>query len=143
MPDADPVHDLTAAWLAHAAADIRAAETLLGDAEELAPSIAFHAQQAIERCHKAVLVAAQIDFGRTHHLMNLSARIPADWDLDLPTDRFARITQYAAETRYPIDDWNQVEPVGAGEARAAVGLASAVHGQVTERLIARGFIESE
>lgn len=137
MPDADPVHELVLAWLDHASADIRTATVLERDADDLAASIAFHAQQAIEKCLKAVLVASQVDVRRTHQLTFLADRIPAEWDLDLPVDELPRIAQYAAETRYPIDDWNQVEPVTADEARAALEVARSVFVQVSARLRAR------
>jgi len=143
MPADDPVHELTLAWLRHAEADMLAATVLLDDADDLAPSIAFHGQQATEKCLKAVLVASQVDFRRTHQLTFLADRIPVEWGLDLPIDQLPRISQYAAETRYPIDDWNQVEPVSADEVRAVVELARSIHTQVSERLRARGIVKSE
>jgi HEPN domain-containing protein len=140
MPVDDPVHELTLAWLRHAETDILAATVLLSDVDDLAPSIAFHAQQAIEKALKAVLVASQVDFRRTHQLTLLADLIPAEWDLRLPTEQLPRISHYAAETRYPIDDWNQVEPVTVDEARSALEVAQSVHTQVAERLRAQGII---
>ena len=58
-------------WLAHAAADLHYARLGQKDSAALASLIAFHAQQAIEKALKAVLVRGGVEFPKTHDLEEL------------------------------------------------------------------------
>lgn len=60
--------DIVRQWIGKAEQDFAAAEILLGDATRLAPVIAFHAQQAVEKYLKAVLIRHQVHFPKTHEL---------------------------------------------------------------------------
>lgn len=64
-------------------------------------STLFHAQQAIEKALKAVLVAAGVLFRRTHDLLELMELAHAN-GLALPVERelLARLAPYAVEFRY-------------------------------------------
>ena len=59
------IQELVAEWMRHARSDL--VITKLIDDEEITPEIlAFHAQQAVEKALKALLVQRQVDFPRTH-----------------------------------------------------------------------------
>lgn len=64
-------------WLAHADGDLHYARLGQRDAEALESLIVFHAQQAIEKALKAVLVEHEVDFPKTHDLEQLVEIIEA------------------------------------------------------------------
>ena len=67
MPDdqQQAIRELVEEWMRHADSDLTNAKMV--DNEEIAPEIiAFHAQQAVEKALKALLIQRQIDFPRTH-----------------------------------------------------------------------------
>ena len=119
---ADPVDDLARQWLRHARADLALASIL--DDDRIAPEIlAFHAQQAAEKALKAVLVARQVEFPRTHVIGLLIARCrdAGLTDVDSLLDA-ATLTRFAVESRYP----GESEDLTSGEAEVAAGLARLV-----------------
>lgn len=96
-----------AEWLLHARSDLNLAKLGL-NGEVLPEQICFHAQQAVEKALKTVLLFHNIDFAFTHDLQELldtleSARIPVP--------RFLQnvdvLTPYAVETRYP-GHWGEI-----------------------------------
>jgi HEPN domain-containing protein len=95
-------------------------------------SVCFHAQQCIEKYHKAVLVFRGIDFPKTHDLNALARRMPKTL-LPMLTDlERRRLTEYATVLRYPGD----YEPISLTEARAAVRSARHVRREI-RRLLPR------
>ena len=66
--------------------------------------IAFHAQQCIEKCMKAVLSKHEITYPRTHDLDDL-CELLAEAGLDMPVSRelLNDITPYAVTSRYEVD----------------------------------------
>lgn len=62
---------LTAEWLDCAAADLATVEHILDDAA-LTGIVAFHAQQSIEKCCKALLEESGRPVPRTHDLVRLT-----------------------------------------------------------------------
>jgi HEPN domain-containing protein len=85
--------------------------------------LCFHAQQAVEKSIKAVLLANEIRFPYTHDVAKLislvkEAGIP--WPEGL--DQAADLTEYASETRYP----GSVEPVSEEDYRQAVAIAEQI-----------------
>jgi HEPN domain-containing protein len=65
------------------------------------PAAAFHAQQAVEKAFKAVLLASGAETSRTHDLMTLGKAVQSAGVL-LPVDESAllRLTPYAVGFRY-------------------------------------------
>lgn len=83
----------------------------------------FDAHQAAEKALKAVLVALQVDFPRTHQIAELLSLLggagrPAPEELWRAQD----LTVYATIARYP----RVIEPATENDHRRAVGLAEAV-----------------
>lgn len=94
-------------------ADLAAFNVLLASAE-VSPAIAgFHAQQAIEKCLKAVLFARGMPFRRTHDLIELADLLDAASGFPLDLDQLALLNPYAVTLRY--DDL-EVETLPADEA---------------------------
>ena len=101
MPDPDDVQALASRWLAKAGDDLDTSRLVLAVPKEVGPWVAaFHAQQAIEKAMKAILVLRQTPFPRSHDLEELRGLLPAELDLPDP-DELAPLTAYAADARYP------------------------------------------
>ena len=95
------VESLTAAMLRSAAMDIAACKVLDAAPGMADPVIGFHAQQACEKCLKAVLAAAGIEFSRTHDLLRLIELLEAR-GVDIPAGAqwIDALSPYAVEARY-------------------------------------------
>ena len=65
-------------------------------------AIGFHAQQAVEKAVKAVLLSRGLDVPRVHDVRELARRVSAA-GLQLPVDlnSLAALTPWAAAGRYP------------------------------------------
>ncbi len=94
--------------LRRATSDLAALRLLLADPEMLDDVIGFHAQQAVEKSIKAVLVLHDADFPRTHDVGEL-ADIARDHGVELPDSVRSALwlTPWAAQMRYdemsPLD----------------------------------------
>jgi HEPN domain-containing protein len=114
-PPKRPVLGDPFAWLISAESDLKLAR-LGHNRDILAEQICFHAQQAVEKAFKAVLLAKNIDFPLTHDLEEL-LDIFAEAGTDLPEDllEVGSLTPYAVETRYP-GFWAPIEQEDVEEA---------------------------
>lgn len=130
-PPEEVKREFVGQWLAKAAGDLRAAAHLLSGGADLAYGAAFHAQQAVEKLLKAVLVWHQVEFPRSHDISRLVDLVgtadPGLADIIRGADD---LTPYAVEVRYPGD---LPEPT-LGEAREAVALAERVREAVLRHL---------
>ena len=110
-------------WLAHAAADLHYARLGQKDSAALANLVVFHAQQAIEKALKAILVAHQVEFPKTHDLEQLREIIEGAgvaWPAAL--SKILEFTPFATQGRYPGFD----DPVTAPEVEEAIAMAGRV-----------------
>ncbi len=125
-----PEESEEAARLLRAArADLRAADALAADAEQANEVIGFHAQQAVEKAIKAVLVSSGVEIPYTHDLSFLldilaehTIRTPesiaeADW-----------LTPWAVAARYGASDASLDRPAAVTAADDAVAWATTVCG---------------
>ena len=82
-----------------------AVRSLRASPEVAFPIIAFHAQQCIEKCIKAVLAKNIITYPRTHDLDDLCELLLTS-GLDIPFSRelLNDITPYAVTSRYEVAD---------------------------------------
>lgn len=106
-------------WLVHARSDLTLAK--LGTAEDVLPEqVCFHAQQAVEKAFKAVLLNRRIDFPFTHDLEELIAVFERS-GTGLPSglQEAGMLTPYAVESRYP-GYWGEISNA---DMAAAVKLA--------------------
>lgn len=88
----------------------------------LAEDLCFHAQQAVEKSLKAVLIFNAIEFPRTHNLRILIDELPESVFRDPILDSSAALTDYAVSARYP----GETEPVTSDELKTARHIAREV-----------------
>ena len=110
-------------WLKYAEADLHYARLGQKDSEASRGLIAFHAQQAVEKAMKAVLVRHKVEFPKTHDLENLVELIE-DTGLAWPSDlnRVLEFTSFATHARYPGFD----DPITKSEVDEAIAMAEQV-----------------
>ena len=84
-----------------AAEDLYVLQRLVDDADAPVAAIGFHAQQAVEKCLKAVLTNRAIVYTRTHDLAALLYLLRQNAIAEPPeAGRLSLLTPYAAEFRY-------------------------------------------
>lgn len=92
---------------ARAQEDLTALRRWANDPEIADSILGFHAQQAVEKLLKAVLVQRDVQFARTHDLKYL-VELLADEELVLPVDvaDLVDLTEYAVAQRYdePLEE---------------------------------------
>lgn len=88
-------------WLTHAGSDLKLAKLGMGQ-DVLPEQVCFHAQQAVEKSLKAVLLFRRIEFPFTHDLEELIETLEQA-GVKLPPDlrEAGTLTPYAVESRYP------------------------------------------
>jgi HEPN domain-containing protein len=123
--------DFVQQWLAKARQDLRVAEVLLqGDLEDF-ENVGFHAQQAVEKFIKALLVRYQIEFPKTHniaHLRQLAETADRRLAGDLaPADI---LTPYGVEFRYP----GELGPVSQAQGTDLLRVAKQARDQILAHL---------
>jgi len=96
------VKPLAEEWLSKADEDFRVAERELAAEPPAFAAVCFHAQQAVEKAMKALLVDFGVDFPRTHDLKFLLDLIknntPIFNDLE---EALVNLSVSAVEVRYP------------------------------------------
>jgi HEPN domain-containing protein len=107
-------------WLRFAESDLDVAKAR-GGPRVLPEMLCFHAQQAVEKSLKAVLLAKQVEFPKTHNLKVLLDLIPPTVPPPPEADCTAALSDYAVSSRYP----GEYEPVSEEEYQEAVRLADA------------------
>lgn len=108
-------------WLRFARSDLSLAQAPK-PADVLFETLCFHTQQAAEKALKAVLIAHNVEFPRTHNLRTLLDLIPAEIDIPDAVEDAMILTEYAVSSRYP----GFVEPIGAQEYQEAVNHAEVI-----------------
>jgi len=130
-PPEEVVRRLAGDWLAKAAVDLLVCERLLGQGAAFFETVAFHAQQAAEKSLKALLVARQVEFPKTHDIARLVELVtPGDERLAEALADAAELTPFGVEYRYP----GEYAPVTAEAANACVSLARKVHDEMSKQL---------
>lgn len=110
-------------WLEKADHDLIAARQILLHPEPPTDAACFHAQQAIEKALKALLISHRIPFPKTHNLLRLMDLVAAHPpDLEPFRQDFTLINSFAVEFRYPAD----LDEPTRSEAESAVSIAEQV-----------------
>lgn len=118
-PREESLRKLVSDWLCKANDDVRVVNLLSENACGLANTIAFHAQQAVEKYLKAFLTWHQIPFPKTHDIERLLSLIESvDAALAKSLADTSVLTVYGVEIRYPGDR----QEASAEEADEAVSL---------------------
>ena len=110
-------------WIEGARSDLALARLGRDAADVLPAQVCFHAQQAVEKALKAVLLHRSSAFPLTHDLVAL-AEIAANAGIALPDwrDDLSGLSPYAVETRYP----GRPDEIGEGDVDEALDLAARV-----------------
>ena len=107
--------------LALAFEDAAAFRVLISSGSVHPATALFHAQQAVEKAIKAVLVLHCVPFGRTHDLVELGYRAEeAVSGSPCAIERLARLNPYAVAFRYAEPSADLLEPEEAEEVVASV-----------------------
>ena len=110
--------DLARRFLVLADRDIKAFHKLSGDLEIDDEVVGFHAQQAVEKCLKAVLAKHCVELRKTHDLQLLLDLLAQNNLLSPPLrDGIDALGPFAVELRY---DLMETEPLDREQARAVV-----------------------
>jgi HEPN domain-containing protein len=109
-------------WILFAEADLRAAQLLSRDSDVAGRIACFHAQQAAEKALKALLVANNIAFRKTHDLVVLVGLLPSDLREVLEVLDTDVLQPWAVDGRYPGD----LPDASADEAAEALAIANAI-----------------
>ncbi|MBM4046531.1 MAG: HEPN domain-containing protein [Planctomycetes bacterium] len=119
------------AWLDKAEEDWLCVRNNLAAEKKPWSCICFHAQQAAEKCLKALLVHRGYFPAKTHDLVELLVPcLQFDAGLDILRSDCRLLTEYAVEVRYPF-----FEPeVNEDAARQAVAAAESICEAVRQRL---------
>ena len=111
--------DSSLEWVAYAEEDFIVAKSVLRRRKPLATASCFHSQQCAEKYFKAMLVAGDIEFPKTHDLLILNTLCNTAGILTgFTKEDLGRLSGYAVHTRYP---GNQPAPE---EAREALEIAT-------------------
>jgi HEPN domain-containing protein len=126
MPKRENVSLVVREWVEKAENDLKnAAHTLLMNEDCPTDTVCYHAQQCAEKYLKALLVANNIPFPKTHDLEELHAIVPRRYHPLLDGDEQSVLTDYATGARYP--GWCDIS---LAEARKAVAMARKVRRKV-------------
>jgi HEPN domain-containing protein len=116
-------------WVNYAEEDLIMAKSALKRSKPLTTASCFHSQQCAEKYFKAILVAKDVEFPKTHDLLILNTLCSNAGILTgFTKEDLGRLSGYAVHTRYP---GNQPTPA---EAKLALAIA------VTIRKFARTFL---
>lgn len=92
---------LTQEWLKAAHDDLETIEQIVQQ-EHLTNVTAFHAQQAVEKCLKALLEEQGVEFPKTHDLLRLQKLLlPDAIQLDINQATLRRLNLLYIDSRYP------------------------------------------
>lgn len=108
-------------WLRHAYSDLELAH-VTPNSRILLEDLCFHAQQAVEKALKAVLVSRLFPFPKTHNIRTLLDLMPENVTPPQQVQEAVTLTDYAVLSRYPGD----FEPVTEEEYQEALRMAEVV-----------------
>jgi len=90
------------AWLLSALADLRNIEHITSD-DFLTHMVAFHAQQCVEKCFKAMLENAGKRVPKEHSTLKLYGLVKNELSADIEIDLLTDLDDLYIESRYPGD----------------------------------------
>ena len=102
MPPEKPAPGSPLDWLRRARSDLALACAPLPQ-DALYNELCFHAQQAVEKSIKAVLVHCGVEFRKVHYIDYLIGLLPAGVSLPPEAVEVVGLTSYAVMSRYPGD----------------------------------------
>ncbi len=91
---------ITQEWINFAKADLRSCENNLND-EFLTSIVAFHCQQAVEKCFKAIIEEYGLGLKRIHNLFSLYNIIKEHVTYEIAIDKLELLDELYTSSRYP------------------------------------------
>jgi len=91
---------VTADWLRSAQTDLDTIDAIR-EQPQLTPVVAFHAQQCVEKCLKALLEEFDIEVKKTHNLLTLKNAVEYKQPIDLDEDILSLLNKLYIDSRYP------------------------------------------
>ncbi|MFA6239506.1 MAG: HEPN domain-containing protein [Candidatus Hydrogenedentales bacterium] len=118
-------------WVAKAEEDLGAARALFDSEEGYYAAIGFHCQQAVEKYLKALLTWRQVEFPKTHDLLQLLSLLSlTDPELVHSLSNIEELTPFGVAMRYPGD---APEP-SRNESQSALHIADATRTAIIQTL---------
>ncbi len=114
-------HESVESWLNYARSDLALARVPTTN-EIMLETLCFHAQQAVEKSIKAVLIYHDIAFPKIHSIERLINMLPESVEKTDDLMESAQLSAYATTFRYPGIE----EPVSESEYKEAIRLAESV-----------------
>ena len=93
---------ITLEWLNHAETDLLTCKEIIKN-EQLTNIVAFHAQQTVEKCFKAIIEENNVKVPRIHSLIRLFNKIETITNFTINEDKIKILDRVYTETRYPSD----------------------------------------
>ncbi|MFN8633408.1 MAG: HEPN domain-containing protein [Chloroflexota bacterium] len=121
-------------WLRFARADLLLVEDLVNSPHHPPHIACYHAQQAVEKALKAILVYLQMRFPFSHDLDEIRNLVPSTWTVPVVHQDLSWLRQWAVEGRYP-GNWPEATD---RDAQTAASQARAVWETVLDDLDAHG-----
>jgi HEPN domain-containing protein len=101
-----PIKEDTVRWFGYAKEDLRSAEMLLSGKWIPFRNVCYLSQQAVEKAIKAVYVASNVAFVKTHNLDALKNQLTGYWKFKTKFPDLSALNVWAVESRYP-GDWEE------------------------------------
>jgi len=120
---------ITADWLKSAATDLETIDVIAGNSN-LTAIVAFHAQQCVEKCLKAILEEFDIDVRKTHNLLVLKTAVEKQCSIGFDEDILSLLNKLYIDSRYP--GAFGLLPTGAPDAEEANEFAQFAKGAMVE-----------
>jgi len=94
--------EITKQWLDFAKADLKSCLNNLED-DFLTNIVAFHTQQSVEKCFKAIIVENNKTLPRIHSLIRLYAIVKEVINFSIDLDMLSTLDEVYTSSRYPSD----------------------------------------
>jgi len=94
------MREITKQWLEFAKADLKSCENNISDSF-LTNIVAFHAQQTVEKCFKAIIEENNLKVERTHSLFKLVSSIKKFITFNIDIDNIELLDKIYTSSRYP------------------------------------------
>ncbi|CAN5777682.1 MAG: HEPN domain-containing protein [Gemmatimonadetes bacterium] len=130
------------AYVESAEQDLRLAEIALATRDYTGwGQIGFHAQQAVEKLLKALLISHHVHPDPVHDIADLRGQLRL-WDRELADDlqEADSLNLYAVRYRYPPKDLTRPHPLNRQRVKNAVATAQRTRDRVLMRLVRRGHL---
>ena len=89
-------------WIEAAAADLLTIQEIINN-ELLTQIVAFHSQQAIEKCFKAIIEFNDVPIPKIHNLLTLSEKIKDFVKIDIDYSIIEQLNSLYLDSRYPSE----------------------------------------